>query len=246
MKLQLGHHVYGLAAIVFGVITLIWHQIFWLNHLSQPVILIYLAGIVVLIGGVAIQWQRSVKIGAIFIGVFFLIITLYLIPPIFQSPLDYGSWGNFFEEFSIVLGGVIVFAYDMQSNPERSAKITRIAYLCYGICVISYALYQLFYFSNTASLVPKWIPPGQMFWAVITTIAFAMAAVALLTGRSALLSSRLLTAMFIGFSLLIWLPLCLANPHEVTGWARNATNLAVAASAWVVADYLYRTETAKG
>ena len=52
--------------------------------------------------------------------------------------------------------------------------------------------------SNNFSISPKWIPPGQMFWAVTTTKAFALAAIALLSDHSALLASRLLTIMVIG------------------------------------------------
>src|SRR5208283_1370614 len=74
------------------------------------------------------------------------------------------------------------------------------------ICVVSFTLEQFFYLSGTAAFVPKWIPPGQMFWAITTTIALALAAIALLSGRSALLASRLLTVMLVGFGLLVWLP----------------------------------------
>ena len=77
-----------------------------------------------------------------------------------------------------------------------------------------------------------------MFWAVITTIAFAMAAIALLTGRCALLASRLLTIMIVGFQLLVWLPAPLADPHKLISWAGNAQNLAIAGAAWIVSDYL--------
>ena len=238
MRIQIGRHIYGLGAVAFGVITLIGQQISSLGNISHPAILVYAAGIIELIGGIAIQWKRTVRFGAITIGAFFLIFTLFLIPPIFEMPLAYFNWGNFFEEFSIVLGSVFVLASTMQIDQERAAKIARAAYGCYGICVISYSLYQLFYLQYTAGLVPKWIPPGQMFWAVTTTIAFAMAAFAILTGRKALLASRLLTTMFIGFGLLVWMPLCIIDPHELTNWARNATNLIVAGTAWIVADFL--------
>ena len=103
--------------------------------------------------------------------------------------------------------------------------------------MVSFTLEQLFYLSGTASFVPKWIPPGSMFWAVTTTIALALAAIALLTGVLALLASRLLTLMLIGFGLLVWLP-ALADPHKLFNWAGNSQNLAITGAAWIVADYL--------
>jgi uncharacterized membrane protein YphA (DoxX/SURF4 family) len=114
----------------------------------------------------------------------------------------------------------------------------RIGYYSFGICVLSFALEQLFYLSETAGLVPKWIPPGQMFWAIATTVAFALAAVALLTGFMALLASRLTTAMILGFGLLVWLPALFADPHNSVNWSESTETLAIAASAWIVADYL--------
>ncbi len=77
-----------------------------------------------------------------------------------------------------------------------------------------------------------------MFWAVATTLFFALAAISLFSGRSALLASRLLTAMLVGFGLLIWLPAPFADPHKLISWAGNAQNLAITGAAWIVADYL--------
>ena len=55
---------------------------------------------------------------------------------------------------------------------------------------------------------------------------------------AALLASRLLTVMLIGFGLLVWLPAPFADPHKLINWAGNAQNLAITGAAWVVADYL--------
>jgi len=243
MKLRLGRRIFGLAAIAFGVITLIWHQIDSLGNISHPDIVVYIAGIVELIGGIAIQWQRTVRIGAIMLGAIFLIFSLYWIPQMIKTPLLFDPYGNFFEQFSIVIGGVFVFATTL-SHPEEAAKIGRAAYVCFGIALISFALYQLFYLSYTASLVPKWIPPGQMFWAVTTTILFALAAFAIISGRLAFLATLLLTTMIILFGVLIWVPACIIHPHEMSNWIENSTNLAIAGTSWIVVDYLAKNRSA--
>jgi uncharacterized membrane protein YphA (DoxX/SURF4 family) len=111
-------------------------------------------------------------------------------------------------------------------------------YIFFGLCTISFTLEQAFYLRATASFVPKWIPPGQMFWAVATTIAFALAAIALLSGRVALLAAQLTTVMILGFQLLIWIPAPFADPHKLINWAGNAQNLAIAGAAWIVTDFL--------
>jgi len=219
MKIYFGRHVFGLAAILFGVVTLVWHdfntwqQIRPLGSIPHREILVYIVAAIEILGGLAIQWPKTARAGAIALGTIYLIFALLWIPRIVAEPRVYDRWGNFFEQFSQVAGAMIV-------------------------CVVSFTLEQLIYLSGTAAFVPKWIPPGQMFWAITTTVAFALAAIALLSGRSALLASRLLTAMVIGFGLLVWLPALFADPHQLINWAGNAENLSIAGAAWIVTDFL--------
>ena len=243
-NINLGRHVFGLAACAFGILTLVWHdfnnwqQIQPLGNIPHREILVYIAASIEILGGVAIQWPGTARAGALALGSIYLMFALLWVPRIVAEPGVYDRWGNFFEQFSLVSGALIVYGLLSRSNSERPPKAARIGYIFFGICVVSFMLEQLFYLSGTAAYVPKWIPPGQMFWAVSTTIAFVLAAIALFTGRSALLASRLLTAMLIGFGLLVWLPVLLANPHKMFSWDGNAQNLAITGAAWIVADYL--------
>jgi hypothetical protein len=135
-----------------------------------------------------------------------------------------------------VTGAAIVYARLSSAwSPETLQRIGRILL---GICAASFALEQAIYLSATAPLVPKWVPPSQMFWAVATTVSFALAAVALLTNRMALLAARLLTIMVVSFGLLVWVPLVISDPHNHTNWSENAETFAIAGAAWILADLL--------
>lgn len=244
MKTYFGRHVYGLAAVCFGVIAFVWHdfniwqQIRPLGSISHRETLLYAAAVVQLAGGFAIQWSKTARGGALALGAIYLIFALLWVPLIAAKPLIYDRWGNFFEQFSLVSAALIVYGSVARSDSGRPVRAARIGYICFGICVVSFTMEQLLYLSATADFVPKWIPPGQMFWAITTTVAFALAAVSLLTMRLALLASRLLTAMLIGFGLLVWLPAPFADPHKLINWAGNAQNLAITGAAWIVADFL--------
>ena len=248
IRSDLGRHVYGAAAVAFGVITLVWHdfngwqQIRALGNVPHREILVYIAAAIEIFGGVAIQFRRTALASTAALGTIYLIFALLWVPHVFATPKIYDCWGNFFEQFSLVSGAVSVYA-SVSSNVSRAARLARIGYICFGICVVSFTLEQLFYLSGTAGFVPKWIPPGQMFWAITTTIALAFAAIAILTGHSALQASRLLTAMLIGFGLLVWLPAPFADPHKLINWAGNAQNLAITGAAWMVADSLSRNRS---
>ncbi|HEX4230592.1 MAG TPA: hypothetical protein VHZ07_18085 [Bryobacteraceae bacterium] len=244
VRIYLGRRVYGLAAVGFGIITLVWHdfnnwqQFGALGHIAHRQILVYIAAAIEIFGGVAIQWRRTARAGALALGSIYLVFALLWAPRIAAEPRVFDRWGNFFEQFSLVSAALIVYASFSPTDSERPTKAARIGYIFFGICVVSFTIEQLVYLSETAAFVPKWIPPGQMFWAITTTIALGLAAAAILAGRSALLASKLLTLMFIGFGLLVWLPAPFDDPHKIINWAGNAQNLAITGAAWIVADFL--------
>jgi len=230
---NLGRHVFGVAALAFGLITLAWHDY---NGWHQPRYLVYAAGAAQIFGGAAIQFPRIAKTGAVILGAVYLVFALQCVPGIVAAPKIYNSWGNFFEQFSLVTGAAILYVrWSSAWSPE---KLNRIGCILLGICAASFTLEQAFYLHATASLVPKWIPPSQMFWALATTVLFALAAIALLTNRMALLASRLLTMMVASFGLLVWVPLVISDSHSHTNWSETAETFAIAGAAWILADLL--------
>ena len=228
-----GRRVFGAAALAFGAITLAWHDY---NGWHQPRYLVYAAAAALIFGGAAIQFRRTAKTGAAVLGAVYLVFALQCVPGIVATPQIYNSWGNFFEQFSLLTGAAIVYArLSSAGSPETVHRIGRILL---GICAASFTLEQAFYLHPTASLVPKWLPPSQMFWAVTTTVLFALAAVALLANRVTLLAARLLTMMIVSFGLLVWVPLLLSDPHSHTNWSETAETFAIAGTAWILADLL--------
>src|SRR5271155_3897849 len=185
-----GRHLFGAATLASGVITLVWHDY---NGWHQPRYLVYAAAAALIFGGAAIQFRPAAKTGAAVLGAVYLVFALQCVPGILAAPRIYNSWGNFFEQFSLLTGAAIVYA--LLSSALSRETLNRIGRILLGICAASFTLEQALYLPATASLVPKWLPPSQMFWAVATTVFFALAAVALLANRIALLAARLLTMM---------------------------------------------------
>jgi hypothetical protein len=230
---NLGRHVFGVAALAFGLITLAWHDY---NDGHQLRYIVYAAAAALIFGGAAIQFRRTAKAGAAVLGAAYLVFVLMCVPGIVAAPQMYNSWGNFFEQFSLLNGAASVYA--RLSSAWSPETLNRIGRILLGICTASFTLEQGIYLDATANLVPKWVPPTQMFWAATTTVLFALAAVALLTNRMALLASRLLTMMVVSFGLLVWVPLVLSNPHNHTNWSENAETFEIAGAVWVLADLL--------
>jgi hypothetical protein len=232
-SLNLGRPVFGVAALAVGLITLAWHDY---NGWHQPGYLVYAAAAALIFGGAAIQFPRTAKTGAAVLGAVYLVFALQCVPGIIAKPKIYNSWGNFFEQFSLVTGAALVYA--RLSSAWSRETLHRVGRILLSLCAASFSLEQAFYLAATVSFVPKWIPPSQMFWAVATTAFFALAAVALLTNRMTLLATRLLTMMLVLFGLIVWVPLVLSDPHSHPNWSEIAETFAIAGTAWILADLL--------
>jgi len=238
MKYSLGRYVFGLSTMGSGICALASHNYDQLAAVPHHGILSYIVATIEILAGLAVLWPRTIRPGAVALGAIYFIFSLLAVPLIIHQPLVYNNFGNFFEQFSYVAGALILYACSGQIAAPRNRRLAQIGYYGFGLCLVSFALEQLFYLSATAGFVPKWIPPGQMFWAIATTVAFALAAIALLTGFLALLASRLTTAMLLGFFLLVWLPALFADHHNFGNWSEALETLAITASAYLVAEFL--------
>jgi uncharacterized membrane protein YphA (DoxX/SURF4 family) len=73
-----------------------------------------------------------------------------------------------------------------------------------------------------------------VFWAYATAAGHFAAGIAILSGVAARLATMLLTVMFVAFSVLVHGPNLFSDPSHFN-WAANAINLALVASASVIA-----------
>lgn len=235
MNGDLGRRVFGIAVIGWGLIALFAHNFETWQQLASLGSSAWIVAALEIAGGVAIQFRKTTQVGAAILAAVYLFFALRWLPGIIAKPLVYGRWGNMFEQLSLVAGAVVIYAPTLASR-RGAAQVARVGRYLFAICVVSFTLEQLVYLEATAELVPPWMPPGQMFWAILTTVAFALAAIALLTGIFATLAARLTTAMIVVFGLLIWLPALVAAPHDPVTWGGNAQNLAICGAAWIVAD----------
>lgn len=225
----------------FGLLTLTWPDYYDWLHLRYVSahdgrLIVYVASGAQIVGGAALQFRRSVKLGAVALGAVYLIVALLSVPRIVAAPRIYDSWGNFFEQLSLAVGAAMVYGRFLSVRGPNTLR--RAGRILFGICVASFTLEQAVYLGATAHLVPKWLPPNQIFWAIATTVAFALAALALLTNRLALLATRLLAVMIALFGLLVWVPLVLSSPHNHANWSETIETFAIAGVAWILADLL--------
>ncbi|HTX55479.1 MAG TPA: hypothetical protein VMD47_00110 [Candidatus Acidoferrales bacterium] len=221
--------LFGASSVLWGVILLVWHDAGAWEQLPIPTLpmgslIADLLALAMIAGGLGIFFAPTRAQAAMVLTIVFGAVTLAGIPAIVAAPLAFGSYIGSFEFLALVTGAAAVYA---------DRRLTRIGL---GICTISFALAQITYFKYTASLVPAWIPPGQIFWAVLTTVAFALAAIAILINVRARLAMRLMTLMLVLFGLLVWVPIVSAHPGKHFNWSEIVLNFLIAGAVWMVAD----------
>ncbi len=244
---NLGLPTYAVGAIALGLIGLVWGDFasdWQLVGRAVPArtALAYFAALLELAGGLALLWPRTARYASALLAAIFSVFTLLWLAKALQNPKTYDSWGNVFEELSLVIAGLVASA---SLAPRGSAFALKKALIAraYGICTISFGIVHVVIFAALPGYIPKWIPPGQVFWAYTTTICFFLAAAAILSGVLATLASRLLTAMIAGFWLLFWVPRLFTLPHDHFSWSANGIAFMMAGACWVVSDSI--AESAK-
>jgi hypothetical protein len=184
-------------------------------------------------GGIAMMLPRTARPASIILGAVYGLYVLSCVGSIIAAPAEPGGYINCFEQLAIVCGALAVYA---ASETNTAIALARAARLGLGVCAVSFAWAQVVYLQYTASLVPAWIPPNQVFLTNLTTVAFALAAVAMLINRQARLAMRLLAAMTALFGVLVWLPSIAAHPAILSNWSEVSENDLIAAAAWLIAD----------
>ncbi len=237
-----GRIALGAAAVFFGILCLMWRDAAtWqnLHHLwSLPFGVLVAACLMAaqIAGGLGIQYPRTARLAAIVLGVVYLCFALACVPDIIAAANTYEKYGgSFFLLLSPFFAAIAVCAAT-EANAGRALVLGRLARVGLGICAISFALGQGLILRETARAVPRWIPPSPMFWAILTTAAFALAAVAILINRRARLAMRMMTLMVALFGVLVWIPHIVARPHAHFLWSELAETLLVTGAVWTVSD----------
>jgi uncharacterized membrane protein len=205
-------------------------------------VLAYAAGAFMLVAGAAIVWRRTAAWAAAALTAYFgLVVVVLMDARLIVAHYDlYLAYSNVAEQLAIAAAALIVYAAKARIDATLAARLTRLGQVAFGVCAILFGGAHFFYMNLTAPLVPKWLPPSQVFWGYATGLAHIAAGVAILTGVRARLAAILLTVMYAAFTPLVHLPMLLGDPSNHGIWTENATNLVLIGAAWVVADSLAR------
>jgi len=250
--MRAGVSVYAAGSIAAGILDLICGD-FEAAH--QPIqafgdyipgreILAYIAAIWLIAGGAAILWRRTAQVGALALAAIYFIFAAFWLPRFYTAPhffgfrisLLLGLIGGVCQQLILVAAAVIVYASLAKRDSTWLSRVPLLVRWTLGLSSIKFGSGHLTDLQVVAANVPKWMPLGGNFWAILTGIAFMLAGMAILSGILDVLAARLLGLMLLIFSVLVLAPGPLAHPHDHVAWGSNAYNLAAVGAAWIFAE----------
>ena len=214
------------------------------EHFPYRTVLAYVAGAFLVVAAAAVEWRRTAVWGAAALTGYYVVFVLLLMNGrlLLTNYAVYGTYEGIAMQLAIAASGLIVYAtaarIDLQIDAALAARLSRLGQLAFGVCSLIWGGAHFIYMNLTAPLVPKWLPPGQVFWGYVTGVCFIAAGLAILTGVKARLAAILLTIMVASFGLLANGPMLVADPSSHWYWTESVLNLALIGGAWVVADSL--------
>jgi uncharacterized membrane protein len=238
-----GWRVYGLGIIALAICCLIWGDF----HGGQPVpktfpartVLAYAVAAFMLVAGIALEWRKTTLWAAAALTAYYgLIVVLVMNVRLVLRNLEvYGAYDSMAEEIAITAGAFIIWASLANLDAAKSARYIRIAQIVFGICAIFFGGAHFVYMDLTAPLIPKWLPPSQLFWGYATGVFHIAGGLAIIMNIRARLAAILLAVMYAIFTV-VALPPGLLTKSTFFGWTEIATSVILVGVAWVVADSL--------
>jgi len=229
----------GIAAILYGIPFFLQGDFtdFW-----QPVpkglpfreLLAYLSASVLVLGGSGLLVARTIRPAAILLLSLFAVFDVCYLLRLIGPPLDPFSLMGLAEQSAVVVGAWIIL---LRTGTGVSSGATT-ARIVFGISSLIFGLAHFIARVPTASMVPEWIPGGQMFWALATGVGHVAVGLALIANRLAVPATRLGALMYLCFVIFSWLPGASAHPTQWLRWEGTGISLCMAAGLWLVGDLL--------
>ena len=241
-----GWRVYGLGMMALGLTSLAFREFDpgqpMPEHFPYRTILAYVAGVFIVISAAAVELRRTVARAGAALAVYYGIFVVLLLDGrlLLTHYAEYGMYEGIAMQLAIAVGGLIIYAAGAEIDATLSARLTLLCQLVFGVCVLIWGGAHFIYMNLTAPLVPKWLPPSQVFWGYVTGVCFIAAGLAILTGVKARLAATLLTVMIACLGLMANDRILMTGLSSHFNWSESALNLALIGVAWVVADSLAR------
>ena len=251
--MRVGIWFYGLATALTGILNILWGE-FEATHqpiksLGQNVagqhILAYTAGIWLVMVGLAILWQRTVRIGAVGSAMIYTIFVLLWLPRFYTVPQALGFRMDILifilfgaaQQLLLAAAAAIIYVANASVDPASQERASVAVRWILGLSPITFGLGHLMNIHAIARFVPHWVPFAN-FWTVLTGLAFLLAGIAIVTDVRDLLAARLLVLMLLLFEGIVEIPPVFMHPHSQAAWGGAVYNLTAIGGYWIFIEFV--------
>jgi uncharacterized membrane protein YphA (DoxX/SURF4 family) len=249
-SMRAGVWFYGLATVVTGILDIVWggfegsHQPIkaFGQHIPGQQVLAYIAGVWLVVAGMAILWRRTARAGAAGSAMIYLIFALFWLPRFYVVPHALGFHigilifivGGLAQQLLLAAPGVMVYAETTADPVWRERQVIAGRWML-GLPPIFFGLGHLINVPAIVRFVPHWVPFGN-FWTVLTGIAFVLAGSAIVSGIRDVLAARLLMLMLFLFEFMVEIPPVFGQPHNQGAWGGAVYNLTAIGACWIFVE----------
>ena len=163
---------FGLGAILLGAVG-IWFHDFAMQWQPVPadfplrMQFAIVTGLLLILGGgetLSGKWAHGGA--ALLAAIYGLWVLILHAPLIVTKPTDLGTWNGVAEIVLMIAGAVALYA----GMRGKRGRLATAVCLVTGFCALVFGATHFKYVEFTATMVPTWIPPNQIFWAYATGI----------------------------------------------------------------------------
>lgn len=236
----------GALSIAFRDFALVWQAV--PKDIPWHGALVDISGAILLAGSIGLLVPGTTRLSALVLTGFLLLCVLLLrLPGVVAHPLVEGSWYGLGETFTFVAGGWTIFSMSPVRGREIFANLgsVRLGQILFAFALPALGLAHFFYLKQTAPLIPSWLP-FHVPLAYFTGAAHIAAGAAILFEILSRLAATLEAVMVSLFTLLVWVPTVAATPANRFDWTELFVSMAIAGTAFTVAESLRGRAWASG
>lgn len=229
----------GILALVYGDFAMGWQPVApWFPGRTA---LAYGSGVLMLAVGAGLFFRKAAAWSARILFPYLIVWALLKVPALIVAPKMEAVWLGIGELTVLLAGGWILFARLAPIREDsRLAWLTDergvlAARILFAVSLLPIGLSHIVYVDITAGLVPAWLP-YRTGWAYLTGAGQMAAGLGVLFGVLPRVAAIAEACMISLFTLLIWAPDTVHDPHLRLNWTAFFISWVIAAAAWVVAQ----------
>jgi uncharacterized membrane protein len=235
----IGRIFFGVSIAVMGLLTIYYQDFPYMlippKHSWIPVVLTYISGVLLVLSGACIVFEKKIIPASLLLGSALLLIFCFGFIPyqLLVSPnnMHFGDWENSAKELALASGAFVIAGSFSKKNENTLfkllGKLIPLGLILFALTIVSFGIDHFLYAKEAADYVPSWIP-FHLFWVYLGGIGLFSAGIAILVKIIPTLAAMLLGSMIFIWFAILHVPRIIVSPSIYLGSEIASACLALA------------------